>query len=287
MRLIKGYFALGICALLGAAMVAEDYPVVEVLPIECVGIDPDEARTIEDLIVSYATEIEGFKIVDPGTGSLSAPRRISAAPSVDAQYRLSGRLARAGERLSLSLELTETATSRKLSQAGAYDTMNELVLSLRGQVRALFSMIPPATAIPAAPPSSRADRLTPAMVAGTWKGDDGLVVRLFKDGTGLAQFPSGKTMKLIFAIEDGTRLVVAQNQPNAPEFYLKPPRIPYPVAKLIAERARPMRWILAPGADGRTLSGTKETVAVVVSGDGAIESLDNGYVKDVGWTRLS
>jgi hypothetical protein len=87
----------------------------------------------------------------------------------------------------------------------------------------------------------------------------------------------------LLATIDGNTVVVAQNQPNSPDFYR--PSLDYKSAKVVAQGARPWRWKFFLSADGTTLAGVKESVFVTVSKDGAV-TLDNNYVRDAVWTRL-
>jgi hypothetical protein len=119
-------------------------------------------------------------------------------------------------------------------------------------------------------------------IAGLWQGDKGLTtVRINKDGSGTASFP-GVSMRIKIRTVGGT-VLVDQDQPNVPEFYMGL-TIGYALAKEIAADARPMKWIFRLSAEGSTLSGIKETTSVEIV-DYTIRKLDNSYTREAVWTK--
>jgi hypothetical protein len=122
-----------------------------------------------------------------------------------------------------------------------------------------------------------------ADIAGTWQGDKGInTVRILADGRGTAGFP-GALMKLQVQIV-GNSVIVRQDQPNAPEFYLST-GIGYSLARLIAKDARAMRWVFMLSDDGLKLAGVKESTAVEIKNN-KIQKLDNSWSREASWTRI-
>jgi hypothetical protein len=107
-------------------------------------------------------------------------------------------------------------------------------------------------------------------ITGTWRGEPGIeIIRLQSGGRGTAFFSSGALMNLSYAIE-GNTLKIRQNSPNAERFYYpNPPEI----AKLLSERAEPMRWEFMLYSGGNRLRGTKISTEIRVSRDGNTELL--------------
>jgi hypothetical protein len=133
-----------------------------------------------------------------------------------------------------------------------------------------------------AAPERAHERPSLAMLAATWRGDKGLeTIRLYPNGTGIAFLSGGGTMRVRLSIE-GKAIEVWQDQQNDPAMY-RSPNWGFDTAQTIAKEARPMRWFFFLSEDGLALFGRKESVAY----DGLTRSVDNGYVRDARWERLS
>jgi hypothetical protein len=133
-----------------------------------------------------------------------------------------------------------------------------------------------------AAPERAHERPSLAMLAATWRGDKGLeTIRLYPNGTGIAFLSGGGTMRVRLSIE-GRAIEVWQDQQNDPAMY-RSPNWGFDTAQTIAKEARPMRWFFFLSEDGLALFGRKESVAY----DGLTRSVDNGYVRDARWERLS
>jgi hypothetical protein len=123
--------------------------------------------------------------------------------------------------------------------------------------------------------ASEAEREIPQIIienniAGTWRGEPGIeIIRLQSEGRGTAFFSSGAQMNLSYIIE-GNTLKVWQNSPTAERFYYpNPPEI----AKLLSERAEPMRWEFMLYSGGNRLRGTKISTEIRVLQNGNTELL--------------
>ncbi|TVQ24173.1 MAG: hypothetical protein EA383_11925 [Spirochaetaceae bacterium] len=124
--------------------------------------------------------------------------------------------------------------------------------------------------------------LTLREIAGAWNGDRGLgVVEIRDDGSGTAHLNGSGTMLVSVSIED-SRVIVRQDEPNAPKMYM--PVFPYTVAVQIVDIARPMRWVFTLNERGDTLVGVKDTTFLQVD-RGRVIWADNSYSREAVWTR--
>jgi hypothetical protein len=274
---------------------AEQERVLRIAECEGEALPSGEAEAVRNLITSYVVELRMFRVIDSQGQELAlreaetavqlgVPKDIS--PLV-ADYVLGARLDSIDSKILFTMDVTKTSTGEKRSVSEAFDQENDLLLSVRRLTRKLFEKQDEVAApsAPVAAPESPAKNSAPSLslVSGTWKGDKNLDrITILPDGRGFAVLASGRRMSLLATI-DGNTVVVAQNQPNSPDFYR--PSLDYKSAKVVAQGARPWRWKFFLSADGTTLAGVKESVFVTVSKDGAV-TLDNNYVRDAVWTRL-
>jgi hypothetical protein len=279
---------------------AEGPPVLKVGDFRGEGITEGELDTLERMIASYIVETRLFRVVDSsgtdvalseleaafGMGADSAPMAI-----LSPDYVLEGRIGPIGQLLALTLENIKVRTAEKRSVTETYPSVNDIVLGARALTLRLLDR-PQATSAspaastrpdPAAVPTSKTI-LSLSMLAGTWKGDRGIdKVRMSKDGSGVATLTTGITMKVRASISEG-RFVILQDQSSSSLFYASP-NYSAEVAKEIAHRAKPMRWVFALSEDGKVLTGIKETVAVTGTPPDRIE-IDYDYVREASWTRV-
>jgi len=289
----------------------ESIAVVRVSPFTAAGVGASEASMLERLVVSYIVETRSFRVVDARgqdralaetEAALSRGESVADALPLAADFIVDGSLGRIGELFVLSLEVTRVSDGEMLSVSDTAESISDIVLRARASTRRLFgfesaserqsSAEPPAdeAQAPAAdaiePESSAAfvGKPTVSDVSGTWRGDKGLeTVRIFPNGAGLAVLSGGGTLKLRVTI-DGDEVIVAQDQANDAALY-RASSITFAMAKAIAERARPMRWVFRLDAGRELLSGRKESVAVSYSGEELL--IDNDYVREASWTRIS
>ncbi|HAE22009.1 MAG TPA: hypothetical protein DCG47_06775, partial [Spirochaetaceae bacterium] len=219
-----------------------------------------------------------------------------------------GSLSRVGELVVFSLSNTRVRDGEKLVVSDSAPSINEIAARSRALTRSLFSdaqrdalSADGGTASVSSSPGGGSDSAEPAkekgpslaeerahdrpslaMLAATWRGDKGLeTIRLYPNGTGIAFLSGGGTMRVRLRIE-GSAIEVWQDQANDPAMY-RSPNWGYETAQSIAKEARPMRWYFSLSEDGQALFGIKESVAY----DGLARSVDNGYVRDARWERIS
>jgi hypothetical protein len=261
------------------------------------GILSGEASALQSLITSYVVELKMFRVID-ATGQELALREAETAfqlgatkeiAPLAADYILSSRTEMIGSLYVFTMDVTKAPTGEKKSVSDTFSSENDLLLSVRRMTRSLFEK-------PDSPSSAAAganDRSTPkpasnaapslSLLSGTWKGDKNVDrVTMLSNGRGFAVLASGVRMSLKATIE-GSRVIIAQDQPNSPDFYRPGPDLKS--ARIVAQGARPWRWIFSLSADGNSLTGTKESVFVTVSDKGVV-TLDNNYVRDAVWTKL-
>jgi hypothetical protein len=261
---------------------------------ECtgVGLREGESSAVQNLITSYVVELKMFRVID-SRGQELALREAETAVQLGvtkdvsplvADYVLASSMDSIGSQIVFSMDVVKTATGEKKSVSEGFASENDLLLSVRRLTRKLFEK---QDASAAAPPPEASPARNPApsvsLISGNWKGDKNLDrVTIMSDGKGFAVLASGRRMALKTTIE-GDSIIVAQDQPNSPDFYR--PSLDYKSAKIVAQGARPWRWKFSLSIDGNSLTGVKESVFVTVSQKGDV-TLDNNYVRDAVWTRL-
>ncbi|MDX9958902.1 MAG: hypothetical protein RBT68_10725 [Spirochaetia bacterium] len=182
-------------------------------------------------------------------------------------------------------QIPETYASKPGLPSSLPATASEPAAVLRtGQAEQAGTSIDPAPA--SAKPDDGAFVKAPTLsqVAGTWRGDRGLeTVRLFPNGSGMAVLSGGGTMRLRVLV-DGDSVVIAQDQANDAAMY-RSANITFDIARKIASQARPMKWIFNLWSDGQKLEGMKESI--LVSGTSTAITVNNDYVREASWTRIS
>lgn len=236
---------------------------------------------------------------------------------------LSGHLGRIEDLYILTLENTRVSSGEKISVSDTGFSINDVVLRTRSLTRNLFGRpdevttsqtggmtevsnqgtfqlpeekladggspgtppLDPTGTLPlGAPDISFVPSLTISHITGTWRGDRGLeTVRLFPNGTGMAVLSGGGTMKLSLTI-NGDSIIISQDQVNDATMY-RSPNIGFDLATRIASLARPMKWNFRLSANGQILEGVKESI--LVSGTSTALKVDNDYVREASWFRIS
>jgi len=127
-----------------------------------------------------------------------------------------------------------------------------------------------------------------ADIAGSWQGDKALgTVLLRADGTGEITFETDSELKMAVKVSSsGGRYTVAQAEANQPAFYEAYGFGPA-AAEKISKEARPMKWIFGLSGDSSTLDGKKETSKMTYEDMNTVTSVDNSYVRDSTWKRLT
>jgi hypothetical protein len=260
------------------------------------GIQSGEASALQGLITSNVVALSMFRVIDAQGQELALQEAETAvqlgtakevAP-LAADYILSARVDRVGSFIVFTMGVTKASTGEGRSVSDTFTSENDVLLSVRRLTRSLFEKQDTASS----PVSAAQERSAPQpsanpapglpLLSGTWKGDKNVDrVTLLPDGRGFAVLDSGVRMSLKAKI-DGALVIIAQDQPNSPDFYR--PSLNLKSARIVAQGARPWRWSFSLSSDGSTLVGVKESVFVTVNENGNV-SLDNNYVRDAVWTR--
>jgi len=298
------------CMVLNLGFGQARQPVLRVSPFGGSGVGDSEASTMERLVASYIVELKAFRVFDSQGQELALSETETAlnlgvttttVTPLAADYVLSGTLGKIGEIYVFTLDATKVSNGEKLSVSDTALALSDIVLRSRDLTRSLFDRKDAAigpVSTPGADSSQQASAAatsassTPSWkaslrlsdISGSWRGDKGLeTVRVFSNSTGLAVLTGGGTLKIRIAIQ-GDMIEILQDQPNDPNLY-RSPSVTFEMARRIAAQARPMRWLFRLDAAGQTLVGTKESIAI--SGSGSELKVDNTYVRDASWSRIS
>lgn len=270
---------------------------------------------LERLVNSYVSELKAFRVIDAQgqemalsetETALNLGAAAAASVPLTADFILGGAIGKIGDLYIFTLENTKVSSGEKLSVSDTAHSISDIVLRARSLTRSLFgkletapaggtpvisqSPLPDGLAVGAAadaspvaqPPAFKSP--TPAILAGSWKGDKGLeTVRLFPNGAGLAVLSGGGTLKIRVSTS-GDTIYIDQDQPNDVALY-RAASVTLEMARRIAAQARPMRWTFTLTPDGSTLIGKKASVSI--SGNGTLLTVDNAYEREASWTRIS
>ena len=296
-------------------------PVIRISPFSGSGVSTSEASMLERLVNSYIVELKAFRVIDAQgqemalsetEAALSLGTSTAVSVPLTADYIVGGAIGKVGDIYVFTLENTKVSSGEKLSVSDTAHSISDIVLRARNLTRSLFGKqdaIMPGTASSGTSASYQADGSrkpaadaagsgapiadaqpaiyespSPALLAGSWKGDKGLeTVRLFPNGTGLAVLSGGGTLKLRVSIS-GHNLYIDQDQPNDVALY-RADSVKLALAKRIAATARAMRWTFTLRPGGATLAGMKASVAI--SGSGTSLTVDNDYEREASWDRIS
>jgi hypothetical protein len=262
----------------------EAKPVIRFMPLTADGISYEEIRLIETLIQSYLSDFgEVVNFFIPSSEDIARSRAepnfmddfnfLTQAPN----YVLSGSVYLEQDNRIFTLEISTIETGETASYISVHRNTSDLILRARSLVETAFS----SGYVPAAEKEMMPERLTESGITGTWRGDPGIeMIRLQRNGLGVAIFSSGARMDLVYAIEDNT-LKIRQTSPNVERFYHP---LPFEVAKLLRAEAEPMTWELMLYGNGTAMRGIKRTTGVRYEGLTVLEFLP-GILREVVWTK--
>jgi hypothetical protein len=253
---------------------AQVKPLVRLMPLSFEGQHTEETQSIEDLIRSYIEDLGEINPENP-------------------EYIFSGRIDSKEDYRVLSLEVLKRNSGETYLYAYTFKSFSELALKTRSLVSSVFSsgMDPLRNSPEASGFLPAAEALSVDALTGTWRSarrdPPGLgvpsvwleMVRLERNGTGMALFSSGEVMRLGFRIESNT-LRITQNSPNTERYYHPLPRN---IARQLAEKAEPMRWELSLFEQGTILRGTVFFTGVSHNGETITEF--NPLKGETEWTR--
>ncbi|MDR3138059.1 MAG: hypothetical protein LBT95_00120 [Treponema sp.] len=259
----------------------ETKPVIRFMPLITEGIGHEEARLIERLIQSYLSDFGEVVIF-----FALSPENITSGSSQDfdfltqvPDYIFTGSIRSDRDKRIFSLELLTIGTGETSSYISIHKNTSDLILKARSLVEMAFS----SEYIPATEREKPedAENLTEKGIAGLWRGDPGIeLIRLQRNGRGVALFSSGVRMDLSYSIE-GNTLKIIQSSRNNERFYHP---LPFEVAKELSAVAEPMTWELFLYEKGTTLRGIKRTTEVRHDGSAILEFLPN-TVREVAWIK--
>lgn len=253
----------------------------------------EELTTLEKIVASYIAELGQFRIIDSKGQEVALTEIENSAAmgqSVNPQllsphYTITMHIGKLDNTFALTIEILKISTGEKRVKTELVSNLNEILLKTRPMLYALMGIQNVAQPGPSMPQNEVPFRkaIQVSDIVGVWKGDKGIdSIRLYADKTGIAVLSSGGTFKLRYKIENDT-LIVEQDQKNTPEMYSSS-TITLATAKVIAQKARPQRWIFKLSESGQMLSGIKESI--YVSGSGTTVNVDNSYTREAVWTKL-
>jgi len=235
-------------------------------------VSVEETRFIESLIQSYISDAGEliFSYDDiPLDAYLSGGGFLPGSWNKTPDYVLSGSIYLERKIRIFTLEIRNTHTNEITKTTTEHKTAGDLVLRSRSLVENIIKF--PVISEKESTAVNETPRIiTENSIAGTWRGEPGIeIIRLQSGGRGTAFFSSGAQMNLSYAIE-GNTLKIWQNSPNTERFYYpNPPEI----AKLLSERAEPMRWEFMLYSGGNRLRGIKISTEIRVLQNGNTELL--------------
>lgn len=254
----------------------------------------EELTTLEKIVASYVAELGQFRIID-SRGQEIALTEIenslamgnSVQPQIlSAHYIITMHIGKINQSYAITIDIVKTATGEKRTKTEIVSSLNEILLTIRPMLYSLMGI--QAVSTTQSVPTEAAEynfksTIAVSDIVGIWKGDRGIeTVRLYGDKTGIVVLTSGKTFKVKYQIINDT-LIVEQNQKNFPEMYVTQ-TITLATAKIIAQKARPQKWIFKLSESGQMLIGIKESIYVTGSGNSI--TVDNTYVREAVWSKL-
>ncbi|OHE69708.1 MAG: hypothetical protein A2413_20920 [Treponema sp. RIFOXYC1_FULL_61_9] len=286
---VLSYF---LAVLSAPAQEAATRAVVAILPFEASGVGIDETRTIENLVQSYVSELDEFRLIaaedrdavlsewefsavagmaDAGADSI----KIGALLSAD--YLLTGSVGALGDDRALTLQVIRTKNGEKRSVSVVHRSTSELALSARSLVRKIFDREGVRSA------EAFVGSIAENDLIGSWQGDKGIeLVKFMRGGKAVAVLSSGARMELSYAVKDDSVRVV-QTSPNTDKFYAP---VPLKVATALSRIARPMEWTFRLAAGKETLRGTKTATSVSWEADRILEVV-HGSTREAEWNRIA
>ncbi len=254
----------------------------------------EELTTLEKIVASYVAELGQFRIIDSrgqeialteienslAMGNSVQPQMLSA------HYVITMHIGKINQSFAITIDIVKTATSEKRTKTEIVSSLNEVLITIRPMLYSLMGIqaVSPTQTMPT---ENGEYKFKPVIavsdIVGVWKGDRGIeTVRLYGDKTGIVVLTSGKTFKVKYQIVKDT-LIVEQNQKNFPEMYVTQ-NITLATATIIAQKARPQKWIFKLSDSGQMLIGIKESI--YVTGSGTSVTVDNTYVREAVWSKL-
>jgi hypothetical protein len=281
------------------AFTQDKKPVIRVESFTFEGLGPQESQIIRTLFQSYL-ETLGTLVYPapddpefPPEGSPGENAGIFEAEIIP-DFTFSARVIFDRDIRQVIVTVGNVQSGEISSFDSTYKTTGELVLKARTFMESVLAFGTPAAgrasliaenAVPGTertgPRETGSEPVSAQRIAGTWRGDHGIeMVRLRRDGQGMAIFSSGAQMELSYTIADNT-LFITQNSPNHERHYHP---LPYRVARVLAAQADPMRWEFLLYNNGTTLRGVHIRTTARYEGDKVLELIPHS-ARESGWTR--
>jgi len=311
---------------LSLAKAGENDALLKVNPFKFVDISPDEGKLIESLVYSYVSEIPGITVYQDLSGvdgknkenpqskaGAGATRGLQEAPNeldvpiilpepqvssiaAEPDYTLNGKIYTEGGERVISIDMSDNKThSKPVNLTASFKTASEMALKVRSMVEDNIKTL--------SDKNKHSRGLGEALkigymdLAGSWHGDNGIEIIRFAPGErALAIFSSGESMELSYKI-DGKTLTITQTSKNNYRYYY---HLTEKAARILEEKAAPMRWEFHLYDGGKTLEGQWISSQLVgdagakVSGaaggkgsGGDANPIIKSVVKDAKWTKLS
>jgi hypothetical protein len=272
---------LGFCTCFLSAQ--ENKPVIQLNPFYIEGIGQEESRLIESLVKDYLSDIgEVISLLNPHAQNLDMLPPVQDAPQSAARpvdYSISGNIRLDRDGTVFLIEILNTKTGEHFVFNSVYKSTGELMLKARLALENAFSTGRETTKRLA---GLKAEPLGESRIVGAWKGEEGIeMIRLQREGRGVAIFSSGAQMVLSYVIENNI-LKITQVSPNSERFYYP---LPQETARRIAAGAEPMTWELSLYQQGTMLAGVRLSTTARMEGNQVAELLPGGDVREVIWTK--
>jgi hypothetical protein len=265
-------------------------PVIRLDAFSFEGLGPQESQIIKTLFQSYLANLGTLIYPDSqDPQAYSEDDDGYAGTEVIPDFTFSAQVVFDRDTRYVRVMVGNVQSGEISSFSSAYRTTGELILRSRAFMESiLVSGAPAAEALASvpgnaayAPQEPAAEPINERKIIGTWRGDQGIeIARLQRGGRGSAVLSSGVRMELSYTIADNT-LYVTQNSANQERYYHP---LPYPVARILAAEAEPMRWEFLLYEDGAILRGIQIITAARYEGQQVLELVPNSARESV-WVK--
>ncbi|MDR2898238.1 MAG: hypothetical protein LBU99_05420 [Spirochaetaceae bacterium] len=244
--------------------------------------DEEMIKLTQDLLFSYVTEMEGYRLIDKRDTSYTAEQ-----VSSDFNGYLFWADIEENNGWVFTLYLRSAGFNVTKTAGKTYDNYYRILLESRNLVLSLFDSLkaevqgtaPPFTVTIDAPPDGAAQNTNapygtvpitaPEILSGNWKGEAGIEkIVILRGGRGVVIFTNGTSMNISVTIRDGVMTATQQGRSNA-GFY---PELSRVTALVAAETAPPISWRMQLSRDNSALFGEKTTIEPVYQGDAVVST---------------
>ncbi len=256
---------------------AESSPVkVAFLYIDAVDVSNQLERTINEILISFTSEVKGYVVED-----FKAANEKIVVTASDVSYVFTGRVVGIEDGVRLELVFKNRALEMVRCVYKDYEGTSKVLLESRLLVREIFNMpddieMARTSHLAARVGNSAEDSVnadvkslveeefnkiyTLDSLAGAWYGEDGEVekIMIMRGGRGVAIWASGISILLDLKLQDGVLIVSQKGSPQPRQFV----SLPDDIAFLAARVAKPIIWQFNVDQDLKVLSGLKTMSSV-------------------------